>query len=64
MKNYSLISHEDSMELVYKDNNHVTGVSYLPLDKNESVIKSQLQHHFVVFVLKGQVEISCQLYDN
>ena len=64
MKNYSLISHEDSTELVYKDNNHVTGVSFLPLDKNESVIKSQLQHHFVVFVLKGQVEISCKLYDN
>ena len=34
MKNYSLISHEDSTELVYKDNNHVTGVSFLPLDEH------------------------------
>ena len=60
MKNYSLISHRDSTELVYQDNNHITGVSYIPLDKGESIIKPHLSHHFVVFVLKGKVEMSCK----
>lgn len=64
MKNYRLISHEDSSELVYNDHNHVTGASYLPLERNESITKSHLTHHFVVFVLKGKIQISCKHYDN
>ena len=62
MKNYSLIAHEDSTELVYNDNSHVTGVCYIPLDKGESILKSHLYHHFVIFILKGQAEISCKHY--
>ena len=53
MKNYSLIAHEDSTELVYNDNSHVTGVCYIPLDKGESILKSHLYHHFVIFILKA-----------
>lgn len=63
MKNYSLINHHDSTELVYNENNHITGVSYFPLDRGDSLIKSHLSHHFVVFVLKGNVEISCKHYE-
>lgn len=60
MKNFSLISHSDSVELVYNENHHVTGVCYIPIDRGESILKSHLSHHFVVFVLKGKVEISCK----
>lgn len=63
MKNYSLIAHEDSTELVYNDNNHVTGVCYLPLDRGESIMKSHLSHHFVIFVLKGKIELTCKHYN-
>ena len=52
MKNFSLISHSDSVELVYNENHHVTGVCYIPIDRGESILKSHLSHHFVVFVLK------------
>ena len=62
MDNFSLISHQDSVELVYNENNHITGVTYIPLDKGESIAKPHLSHHFVVFVLKGRVEISCKDY--
>lgn len=62
MKNYSLIAHEDSTELVYNDSKHVTGVCYLPLDRGESVIKPHLSHHFVVFVLKGTIRLTCKHY--
>ena len=62
MKNYSLIAHQDSTELVYNDNNHVTGVSYIPLEKGESILKSHLDHHFVIFILKGKAVISCKHY--
>lgn len=64
MKNYSLIAHEDSTELVYNDNNHVTGVCYLPLDRGESIMKSHLSHHFVIFVLKGEIELTCKHYES
>ena len=60
MKNFSLISHKDSVELIYNENNHITGVTYIPIDKGESIAKPHLSHHFVVFVLKGKVEISCK----
>ena len=60
MKNFSLISHRDSTELVYQDNHHITGVSYIPLEKGESIIKPHLAHHFVIFVLKGRIDLSCK----
>lgn len=63
MKNFSLIAHQDATELIYKENNHITGVSYLPLDRGESIIKPHLTHHFVLFVLKGEVELSCKYYN-
>lgn len=62
MKNYSLIAHEDSTELVYNDNNHVTGVCYLPLEQGESIYKSLLTNHFVIFVLKGKIDVTCKYY--
>ena len=64
MKNYSLIAHKDSTELVYNDNNHVTGVCYLPLDRGESLLKSHLSHHFVIFVLKGKIDITSKDFKN
>ena len=64
MKNYTLIAHEDSTELVYNDNNHVTGVCYLPLDSGETIMKSHLSHHFVIFVLKGTIAVTCKYYSS
>lgn len=64
MKNYRLISHEDSTEMVYNDNHHVTGVCYLPLDRGESIMKSYLSHHFVIFVLKGKISLTCKHYED
>ena len=64
MKNYTLIAHEDAAELVYNDNDHVTGVCYLPLDSGESIIKSNLSHHFVIFVLRGTISVTCKYYDS
>ncbi len=63
MKNFSLISHQDSTEMVYYENHHITAVSYVPLDKGECITKSHLTHHIVMFVLKGSVEISCKHYE-
>jgi AraC-like DNA-binding protein len=63
MKNFSLIAHQDSIELVYNEHNHITGVSYIPLDDGETIAKAHLEHHYVVFVLKGKVEISCKHYE-
>ena len=38
MKNFSLVSHEDCTELVYNENNYVTGVCYLLIDRGESIM--------------------------
>lgn len=63
MKNFSLISHQDSVELVYNENDHITGVTYIQIDRDESIAKPHLSHHFVVFVLKGKIKISCKDYN-
>ena len=50
--------------MVYNDHSHIVGVSYIPLEDGESITKPHLEYHFVVFVLKGKVEISCKHYEN
>ena len=37
MKNFSLISHQDSIEMVYNDHSHIVGVSYIPLEDGEYI---------------------------
>ena len=58
MRNFHIISHQDCIELTHNENGRLTGASYLPIDKNENIIEPFLQHHIVIFVLKGKIEIT------
>lgn len=62
MRNFHIISHQDCIELTHNENGRLTGASYLPIDKNENIIEPFLQHHIVIFVLKGKIEITCKHY--
>lgn len=63
MKGSNLIPYKECSELVYRENNHITGVSYVSLTKGRSIRRTHLTQHFVLFVLKGQIEVSCRHYE-
>ena len=63
MKNKTLVNHPDSIELVCDENGHITGVAYVPLTVGDIIVKNNLPHHFVVFVLRGAVELTCKHYE-
>ena len=63
MKRSNLIPYKECSELVYRENNHITGVSYVSLTKGRPIRRTHLTQHFVLFVLKGQIEVSCRHYE-
>ena len=63
MKKLHLINHPDSIELVCDENGHLTGVAYVPLAANDIIVKNNLKHHFVVFVLRGTIFLTCKHYE-
>lgn len=62
MKKSNLINHPDSIELVFDENGHITGTAYVPMTFNDIIVKNNLPHHFVVFVLRGTIVLTCKHY--
>ena len=62
MRNFHIISHMDSIELAHNENGRITGASYISLDRYETVTDPFLQHHVVLFVIKGDIDLTCKHY--
>ena len=63
MKKSNLINHPDSIELVFDENGHIIGTAYVPMTSNDIIVKNNLTHHFVIFVLRGEIELTCKHYE-